>query len=431
MVYNTIQHTKRLCDFRISLSSERPLSITQNSAESIGKTLLFIENQLVPCFSRNKLRFEVYLGMTDKNFSRIQSALIQYMWQTKVVKLPAQYVLTVIKTLCVMMKQCLTAFSEFTFTNFKIVCEIYYQLVVGIFCTNRLNQDLLISKSSSSLQKREFLLPRIKMNTDSLINVDWKKLSYKFKTLFKGDVSIISMLLNLAELCSAKVNITHVENLVKECSALLGPCFLDFFKEPPRDVQTTCLSLSQFLEKQALVGGNYARDACVVLLLQISQCPEIFEEVTRFLKPTVMFCKLNGVYFFYVPESSICDLPYIMSLTDRYSLGECERAVESFFLGSTNERFFQLEHLLHDVFREVQSLASDIQYSNSVFDLDLDGFLRCIFAQILVASGELLYLHQLVNGIRDLIKFIAIATMQANLLQVRAAHVDVWKAETD
>jgi hypothetical protein len=419
IIYNTIQHTKRLCDYKISLSSERSISIVQNAAESILKTLNFIENHLVPSFDKNKLRFEVYVSLKSKVFCQIQQELMSYAQQFRILHAPSPYVLAIIKTLCGLTKKCLEVFSEFTFTNFKILCEVYYQLVAGVFCINRLNEDLLQSKGQTTLQKKDFIFPRTRMTTDALIDTDWKKLLYKTRSLFKCDLAAVPMLLNIAEISHLKLSSRLVEKAVHECAVALGPLFLDFYKEPPKDVEMVCLSLNQFLKKQALVKGGYVKDACVYLLNEIAINAEYFDELARFIRQTIMFCRQNGTYFYYIPESNICDLQYLASLTDRYSMLECERAVELFFVGEGTEKFAPLEYLINDVTLEAHNLAADVKYAGHMFTLDLNAILRCLFFQVCLESGRYLHLYQLVNNIRDVQKFVAIATVQANLLIVR------------
>jgi hypothetical protein len=342
-VYNTIQHTKRLCDYKISLSSERPLSVVENSAESIGRVLSFIENTLIPSVNRNKLRFEVYLSLRAKNFLQIQEELKSLVRGSKVVKIPAPYVLAVIKALCGLAKVSLETFADFTFTSLKVLCEVYYHLIVGVFCTNRLTEDLLLSKARTILKKTDFTLPVVKLTTDALLQVDWKCFSYKIRTLFKNDITTISMLLAIAELANSKVSLGVAEKLVSDCASHLGPLFLEFYKDAPRNERMVGLSLHQFIEKQAVVRGCYERDVCMSLLVQAAKGPGYFEGLTKLVQQTAMFCKQNGVFFSYIPESTICDSQYLFSLTCRYSLDECENAVENFFVSGEGEKFFQLE----------------------------------------------------------------------------------------
>jgi hypothetical protein len=80
---------------------------------------------------------------------------------------------------------------------------------------------------------------------------------------------------------------------------------------------------------------------------------------------------------------------------------------------------------------DVRSLANDLKYHAEPFGLDLNAFIRCLFGQLCVQKNAYLYIHQLVNGIKDMRRFLAIATLQANILQVSLLESGVWSAETD
>jgi hypothetical protein len=112
-VYNTLQHTKRLCDFKISLSSERPLNPSQNASDTILKTIGFIESQVVPAIEKNKLRFEAYASLKMKTVEKIQRDIVTFMQQSKMLQASAAYVLAVIRTLCGIMKKCSETFADY------------------------------------------------------------------------------------------------------------------------------------------------------------------------------------------------------------------------------------------------------------------------------------------------------------------------------
>jgi hypothetical protein len=416
VVYNTLQHVKRLGSKRLSLVWTKENSISSSLKASLLKSLQFVLTQVLPKISSSKLRIEAYVMLGSHFISDIQESVKKYVLAAPILQEDSQKVSLYARNMCQIMIQAHDIFIDNTFSDFFVCFSLYRQLVSGIYCSERISRKWLQERPVFGLQRKIFLFPRVRVNLALLDFADLERNRKVLEDIFGPEMWNIFLLLFLKEAVEADFDLGKCGTVIKEASENLEIILAKFFPASQTDGEACYTDLKSLLEKQLTVHCSFEKSLTCHLLLLIWSNNECFDALTGPAAKLSLSLKINQKTYVYIPCNTLCDISSLQRLVNFFTLEQCRREIQHQYIVAEGERFKGLEALFRDATQAASKIHHTYKLPGKIEMMDLDAFLRCVFATFAVDSKE--HLFQIVRNIDAFKKFMAIVTLYYNILKV-------------
>lgn len=427
IVYNTLQHIKRLGTKSLSLVWTNESNVLSSIKGSLLKSIHFILTQVLPKIDSSKLRCEAYMSLGAQSIADIQDSLKKFFLTSSLLQESAQKVSLYVRSMCQTLLEVSHIFIENCFSDFYICYILYRQLVSGIYCSERITKKWLQERPLFGLKRKEFLFPNIRLNLALLDIADLKKERKSIEEIFGEDMWNICLLLFVKEAIETGVDMSKCNPIVREAAENLEIIMGKIFPSGQTNYDSTYVSLKTLLEKQLTFHCSFEKSITCHLLLLIYSSDEYFEALTSLAQKLNLCLKVNERYFVYIPCGSVCDILSLKRLVKIFTLEQCKREMRRNYISEDVDRFKILESLFRDSTQVAINLHRDARLPGKILMMDLDAHLRCLFATF--GSEPSKHLFEYVSSMSAFIKFVAIVTLYYNILQVPEYSNHRWNSE--